>query len=217
MSADRDPGSTTSWSFRAIGGGRSTASGDTGGVVDTGGGGGGEGEGVSTGFQCDSIIICVFLATGGGGPTTRDIAGGVVDSGAGGGVVDSGAGGGVIESGGGGGGGGGEGVSTGRHCDSTISLLLLVTEGGGSVVSGDTSVDTGDGVLETGGGGGGGGGGDVPRLSLRRDERFFLSSLGGRLGSVGERGDGLPDNECRFFKGRGGRSSEVVLCKDDIV
>lgn len=123
----------------------------------------------------------------------------------------------------GGGGGSGEGDRIGSAGEKGAASVGL---GGGSkvgdgdlagVILGETSLDAGEGVVEPEGGGGGGGGGDVPLLSTRKKARFFLSTLGGSIGSITEGFEGLPpDRECRFFKGSGSRSSEFAT-SDDIV
>lgn len=92
-----------------------------------------------------------------------------------------------------------------------------VGDGDLRVLSGKLSLGTGEVVFEADGGGGGGGGGDVVLLSTRKDERCFLSGFEGNDGSVTTGIEGFPlENECRFFRGNGNRSSEFAT-RDDIV
>lgn len=114
-----------------------------------------------------------------------------------------------------GGGGGKDGEGDRRGCRLEKGTASFGLGGGGKVGDGDligvilgeTSLDADEGVVEPEGGGGGGGGGDVPLLSARKKDRFFLSTFGGSNVSINEGAEGFPpDRECRLFKGIGGRS-----------
>jgi hypothetical protein len=108
-------------------------------------------------------------------------------------------------------------IKVGERGDTSIGLGSGDKVGESDRGEGEASLTTGDGVDDPEGGGGGGGGGDVPLLSVRSEDRNFLSSFGGRAGSATRGAEGLPpESVCRFFNGNGNRSGEFVT-NDDIV